>query len=75
MTLEQLLQEVNQLTEDELRRLQEYVEQKRLIAAKDRTDQLIQGFDKLREGLSEKQLEELEWAMNVEYVESSDKNL
>jgi hypothetical protein len=74
MTLEQLLQEVNRLTEDDLRRLQEYIKQKRQTAARDRTEQLMKGFDKLREGLSEKQLEELEWAINVEYVESPDKN-
>lgn len=69
MSLEQLLQQVDQLTEDELRQLQEHVERRRREAAEARSEKLMRAFEELREGLTEEQLDMLEWALKYKCVE------
>jgi hypothetical protein len=83
MLLDDLLRTVDQLSEDELEILYFHVRQQREhrlhreegSETADRhvspldMDALMSIVDDLREGFSEKDLDELEWAMNVEYIE------
>lgn len=72
MTLANLLKEVDRLSEEELQKLQAYIDRRRRETAKARADALMEAIDKLREGLTEEQIEEMEQAMNAEYAESVD---
>ncbi|MCI0555803.1 MAG: hypothetical protein L0287_33065 [Anaerolineae bacterium] len=72
MTLAELIKAVDELSHEELRQLREYIEQQERKPAELDIDALEQVFAELREGFSKKDLEELEWAMNVEYIEAVD---
>jgi hypothetical protein len=72
MSLDQLYQEIDKLNPDELQQIQKYIEQRRREASEARADSLMQAFDKLREALTEQQLEDMERAMNSKYSEPPD---
>lgn len=66
MTLANLLEEIDRLSEEELRQIQEHIDRRRRETAQARADALMEAIDKLREGLTEEQIEEMEQAMNAE---------
>jgi hypothetical protein len=75
MTLDKLKEAINTLSREERQHLREYIEQRETPPAKKLDmDALDQIFAELREGFSEEDLDELEWAMNVEYVEPLDES-
>ncbi len=67
MTLTELLQAIDTLSTEELQELREHIEQRQRAAA---AETLVRALDDLREGLSDADLARLEWAMNVEIVQS-----
>jgi len=69
MTLANLLKEVDRLSEKELQQLQEHINRRRRTARLKAFDEAVAA---LREGLTEKQIEEMEQAMNAEYAEPVD---
>ena len=75
MTLDKLKEAVDTLSPEERQHLREYIEQHETSPTK-KLDMgaLDQIFAELREGFSEKDLDELEWAMNVEVVEPLDES-
>lgn len=74
MTLEQLYQAIDQLSGDELEQVHSYVEQRRRDSANSRANSLMQAFDSLREGLSEKQLADIENSINFRYIKPTDES-
>ena len=66
-TLDALLKAVDTLSPQELVELQNYVQQ-RQATAQNKGAVLKTAVAALREGLSEQDLDEIEWAMNVEFV-------
>lgn len=74
-TLDEVLKVVDTLSKDELRVLQDYVEQRqREASGSSKSARLNAVLDAMREGLSEEDLDEIEWAMNVEYVDPPEKH-
>jgi ElaB/YqjD/DUF883 family membrane-anchored ribosome-binding protein len=73
MTFEELLREVDKLSDDELRVLRERIDP-RLKDANAKIRALREALAELREGLSEEELAEIEWAMNVETGEAFDED-
>lgn len=75
MTLQDMLKAVDDLSPEEMRLLREHIEQKEREQRQPKLDlaALEQVFADLRAGFSEEDLDELEWAMNVEYIEPVDK--
>lgn len=72
MSLEQLLHQIDQLTGDELRQLQEHIERRRREAAEERVRAFDEVVAALREGLTEQEIEEIIAAINAEYIEPFD---
>ena len=72
MTLAEVMKAVDELSQEELRQLREYIQQQEHKHGELDIEALEEVFAELREGFSEHDLEELEWAMNVEYVEPVD---
>jgi len=72
MTFSELLAAVDQLNEDELTQLKQHIESREQHAKAMDIDAIEQIFAQMREGFSETDLDELEWAMNVEYIEPVD---
>ena len=67
MTLQDMMKAVDSLTPDEMRQLREHIEQKERTQHSPGLDinAIEQVFDDLREGFSDEDLDELEWAMNL----------
>jgi hypothetical protein len=74
MTLEQIYQAIDQLTPEELGQVLAYVEQRRREVADSRANTLMQAFDSLREGLTEKQLSDIEQSINFKYIKPTDES-
>lgn len=74
MTLAELMKAVDELSHEELRQLREYIQQQEHKHGELDIDALEMVFAELREGFSDHDLDELEWAMNVEYIEPVDDN-
>jgi preprotein translocase subunit SecA len=72
MTLEQLYEQINQLTDEELSQLQDYVKRRLRQEEQARAKAILEAFADMREGLTEAQLDQLEWAINYRYVEPDD---
>lgn len=71
MTLRELKEAVQQLEPRELLDLRDFIE-KRISVEEDvhpKVAALRHAIDLMREGLTEEDLDEIEWAMNVEYIE------
>lgn len=73
MSIHDLLRAVDTLTADELRLLHERVEQRQLDIASKMPGALDHALDMLRSGLSDEQLNQIEWAMNLEIIQPPDK--
>jgi hypothetical protein len=74
MTLQDMMKAVEDLSPDEMRQLRQHIEQKERERQPELDmDAIEQVFDDLREGFSEEDLDQLEWAMNVEHIEPADK--
>jgi len=69
MALANLLKEVDRLSQEELQQLQEHIARRRRMARLKAFDEAIAA---LREGLTEEQIDEIEQAMNAEYIEPVD---
>lgn len=68
-TLEEVLKAVDTLSADELIQLQHYLTQRQHSeATTDKAAALDGAIQAMREGLSEQDLNEIEWAMNVEFI-------
>jgi len=67
-TLDELLKAVDTLSSEELLALQTYVQQRQQSTAQDKAAALNAAIAALRSGLSEQDLDEIEWAMNAEFV-------
>jgi uncharacterized protein YeeX (DUF496 family) len=77
MTLDELIRAVDRLSDEELRQLRDYVNQ-RQVREQDNTelragtmnvDALMRAVDQIREGLTEQEIETMIAAMNEEYIE------
>jgi hypothetical protein len=81
MTLQDVIRAVDRLSSEERRELREYLEQREStervaqeLSPQERARRLREGFAKLREGLSEAELDEIIEAMNAEYIEPVDES-
>lgn len=72
MTFNELLKAVDQLNDDELTKLKEHIASREQQSNGMDIDEIERIFAEMREGFSEQDLDELEWAMNVEYVKPLD---
>jgi hypothetical protein len=73
-TLDEVLKAVDRLSADELLQLQQYVTQRqRSELTTDKASALDAAIQAMREGLTEHDLDEIEWAMNVEFIKPIDK--
>jgi hypothetical protein len=72
MTLAELMKAVDDLSRQDFETLYDYLEQRREYLAEERIRMIEEAVAEIREGFSEQDLEELEWAMNVEYIEPVD---
>jgi len=73
-TLDELLKVVDTLSPEELSELQNYVQQRQQSTTTDKATALKAAIAALRNGLSEQDLDEIEWAMNAEFVKPLDKS-
>jgi len=74
MTMQDILRAIDRLTPDELRQLRDYIEQQQHQIAQIEITQLDRALEALREGLTSEQLDQLEWAMNVETLTPTDRS-
>lgn len=74
MTLHDVMKAVDELSSEDLRVLHHYIEQRQQTSATDKSTALSAVIAAMREGLSEQDLDEIEWAMNVEYIQPLDKS-
>ncbi len=82
MTLQEVIKVVDTLSPDELRELRTYLDQREgtvqpalELAPEERARQLNEAFERLREGLTQKQIDEMTEAMNAEYIEPFDEDV
>lgn len=82
MTFQEVIKAVDTLSPEELRELRTYLEQREGAAQpalelvpEERARRLDEAFEQLREGLTQKQLDEMTEAMNAEYIESFDEDV
>ena len=74
MSLDELLRAIEDLSPDDLRRLREYLEERTYrLSETTQAGALEEALSALRDGLTDKQLDQLEWAMNVETVQPPEK--
>jgi hypothetical protein len=69
MTLQEIYQLIDKLSADEMRQLQEYIKRRQHEEDKERARKIMAAFDEMREGLTEEQLDQIEWAVNYKYIE------
>jgi uncharacterized protein YeeX (DUF496 family) len=74
MMLDELMRAVDELSEEELRQLRDYVNQRHVnnLSADERIQMLEEAADAIREGLTPEELDEMIAAMNEEYIEPWD---
>lgn len=80
MTLTDIMQAVEKLSSEEKQKLREYLEQGETslmhkLSPEERARRLDEAAAKIREGLTQAQLDEMTRAMNEEYVEAVDVEL
>jgi hypothetical protein len=82
MTLQEVIKVVDTLSPEELRVLRTYLDQREgtvqpalELAPEERARQLDEAFERLREGLTQKQIDEMTEAMNAEYIEPFDEDV
>lgn len=70
MTLQEIIKQIEALPDDAINELEAYLKARRNKAIDDdEMTQLASAFAAMREGLSDDALDEIVWAMNVEYIE------
>jgi len=73
-----VIKAVDQLPPDQLRQLREYIQQREqqieLKAGTLNMDELLEGLEEMRAGLTDEEFREIERAMNEEYIEPLDKD-
>ncbi len=78
MIFTDVMKAVEQFSPEELRQLREYIQQREqhpeLKAGTLDMDELLEGLEEMRLGLTDDEFREIERAMNEEYVEPLDKN-
>ena len=81
MIFEEILQVVDQLSENDRQRLRQYLDQNkeqirlaRGLTPEERIQRLNAALDAIREGLTHKELDEMTAAMNEEYIEPWDES-
>jgi uncharacterized protein YeeX (DUF496 family) len=76
MTLNELIKAVDALSEEELRQLRDYVNQRPVhrLSAEERIRMLEEASAAIREGLTQAELSEMISAMNEEYIEPFDES-
>lgn len=76
MTLDKILQVVDQLSEADRAKLRDHLNQSPHESSQQGIDiaALFQAFDEIRAGLTDEEFAEIEEAMNAEYIEPLDKN-
>lgn len=76
MTLTEVIKVVDEFSADQLRQLREYIQQREqqieLKAGTLNMDELLEGLEEMRAGLTDEQFREIEQAMNEEYIEPLD---
>ena len=72
MTLDQMLEVINQLSDDDLRTLRDAIDRRQREVIKARVEAFDEAVAALREGLTQEEIDDIVWAMNVEYVEPPD---
>lgn len=72
MELQTLLQAINTLSWEDLKRVQQQINQRRQVFAQDRIRMIEQAVAGIREGMSQAELDDLFAAMNREVVEPAD---
>ena len=74
MTLQEIIEAVDALPLNEMQQVRQHIEQRETDEENPiiDIDAVEKALAELREGFSEEDLEELEWAMNVEYIEPLD---
>lgn len=82
MTLQEVIKVVDTLSPEELRELRMYLDQREgtvqpalELAPEERARQLDEAFERLREGLTQKQIDEMTEAMNAEYIAPFDEDV
>jgi hypothetical protein len=82
MTLQEVIKVVDTLSPEELRKLRTYLDQREgmvqpalELAPEERARRLDEAFERLREGLTQKQINEMTEAMNAEYIEPFDEDV
>jgi hypothetical protein len=74
MTIGDLLKAVDTLTTEELQMLRERLDQLQHDVRNPEPESLASALEKFREGLTDEQLDQIEWAMNVEVIKPPDKS-
>lgn len=82
MMLDELMKAVDRLSNEELRQLRDYVNQRHtdeeeeteLLTGTMNVDALMRAVDEIREGLTEAEIDEMIAAMNEEYIEPFDES-
>jgi hypothetical protein len=80
--LDELMRAVDELSDEELRQLRDYVNQRHTSDEEDtelragtmNVDALMRAVDEIREGLTQQELDEMIAAMNEEYIEPFDES-
>jgi hypothetical protein len=75
MTLNELLKTIDTLSAEELALLRERITQREREVVERKIEEFDRVIEALREGLTEEQLDLIEWAMNVETIQPPDDSL
>lgn len=70
MTLAEILRAVDELSSEDLRLLREHIEEREELSQQQKLARLRQAKSELRASLTSQELDEIEWAMNVEFPDS-----
>jgi hypothetical protein len=77
MMFTDVMKAVAEFSADQLRQLREYIQQREqqmeLKAGTLNMDELLEGLEEMRAGLTDEEFREIERAMNEEYIEPLDK--
>lgn len=72
MTLNEMIQALDRLSAEELVQLREHIAQREREAIERKIEEFDRVVEALREGLTNEQLDLIEWAMNVEFIQPMD---
>ncbi len=72
MSLQEIFKLIDTLSPDERAQVKEYAGN--MVLTQSNVDIILAVAAQMREGLSKEDLDEIEWAMNVEYIEPLDED-